>query len=398
MSTTATKESQTEVAARARVGAMRAATTTALRLDRRELRLIATILAIKVLIFVFGVQSHAVLTNSAITDAPRGWLEIWNRWDAPHYLQLAEQGYKATGEDRLLLVFYPLYPWVTRLFALVFGGSYVWSAFFVSGVASIVAGVLLYRLARLDCGRAQAERAVWFLFIFPTSYFLHIAYTESLFLALALGSFLAARQKRWMIAGMLGALASLTRVNGLILIPALGVEALWQWRESRRFDWHWLWIAAVGFGFAGYLLLNAHVTGDALAFQTIMREHWFKSLTAPWNGLLENLNSMWWRSPSEAQMIGAQELIFAALGLVCAVLCWIKLRPSYAVWITLNWLLITSTSFVLSVPRYTLLMFPIFLLFAEYGARRFWNTAITVWSLLFLALFASQFAEGHWAF
>ena len=396
MSARAKIESQikVEVAARAQVGAMRSV----LRLDGRELRLIAMMLAIKVLIFVFGAQSHAVLTNSAIENVPRGWFEIWNRWDAPHYLQLAEQGYKATVEDRLLLVFYPLYPWVIRLFALVFGGSYVASAFCVSGVASLIAGLLLYRLARLDCGAVQAERAVWFLFVFPTSYFLHIAYTESLFLALALGSFLAARQKRWMIAGALGALASLTRVNGLILIPALGVEALWQWRESRRIDWRWLWIAAVGFGFAGYLLLNAHVTGDALAFQTIMREHWFKSLTPPWNGLRENLNSMWWRSPSEAQMIGAQELIFAALGLFCAVLCWIKLRPSYAVWITLNWLLITSTSFVLSVPRYTLLMFPIFLLFAEYGARRFWNTAITVWSLLFLALFVSQFVEGHWAF
>lgn len=108
------------------------------RIDRREWRLIAMILAIKVLIFVFGAQSYAVLTNSAITNAPRGWFEIWNRWDAPHYLQLAEQGYKATGEDRLLLVFYPLYPWVIRRFAFVFGGSYVWSAFFVSGVASFL--------------------------------------------------------------------------------------------------------------------------------------------------------------------------------------------------------------------------------------------------------------------
>ena len=41
-----------------------------------------------------------------------------------------------------------------------------------------------------------------FLLIFPTAYFLHIGYTESLFLALVLGSFLAARTDRWWLAGL----------------------------------------------------------------------------------------------------------------------------------------------------------------------------------------------------
>ncbi len=63
-----------------------------------------------------------------------------------------------------------------------------------------------------------------------------------------------------------------------------------------------------------------------------------------------------------------------------------------------TWLLFASTTFMQSVPRYTLTMFPIFFLLARLGANRFWHSAVTVWSLLWLALFATLFAWGHWAF
>jgi hypothetical protein len=63
-----------------------------------------------------------------------------------------------------------------------------------------------------------------------------------------------------------------------------------------------------------------------------------------------------------------------------------------------NWLLFVSVSFVLSVPRYTLTMFPIFILFAMLASRRVWFAVITIWSLLYLSFFACMFAWGRWAF
>jgi hypothetical protein len=353
-------------------------------------------LGIKIMILIFGAASYEALSNQTPAGAGN-WLGIWNRWDALNYQSLAQNGYQATGEARFLIVFYPLYPLLVRLLALACG-HYVLSAIIISGIASIIAGLLLQRLIELDHSSETAQRAVFFLFIFPTSYFLHIGYTESLFLALALGCFLAARRKHWMMAGLLGALASLTRINGLILIPALAFEAFEQYRTTRRFERGWLWIGAVALGFGAYLLINLRVTGDAFAFLAFQREHWFKSLAPPWIGVRETINSTWWRSPAEAQMIGVQELLFVSLGLVCTVLCWRKLRPAYGVWMALNWLLVTSTSFILSVPRYTLIMFPIFMLFAQYGAHRFWNALIVTWSLLFLALFVCLFVQGRWAF
>lgn len=52
--------------------------------------------------------------------------------------------------------------------------------YIVAGIASVFAGLALYRLVLLDDDPGTAWRAVWFLLIFPTSYVLLIPYTESL--------------------------------------------------------------------------------------------------------------------------------------------------------------------------------------------------------------------------
>jgi Dolichyl-phosphate-mannose-protein mannosyltransferase len=355
-----------------------------------------SVLIIKTLVLLLGAVAYQVLLNQSVR-LPQGFFDIWNGWDAPHYVELAQHWYQATGDDRYLLVFYPLYPACIRAVAAL-GLNAVAAAFAVSTIASLVLALLLYQLARLDFGPEAARRAVWFLFIFPTSFVLHIGYTESLFLALAVGSFLAARSERWWLAGILGALACLTRNNGVLLGPALGVEAALQGQATGRWQWHWLWLGLLPLGFSGFLLLNYQVSGDPLRFLTYEHEYWFKSLAWPWVGLGDTLRSLSWRGPSEAQMIVWQEVLFAAIGVLgTGVAVW-RLRPSYTVWMGLNVLVFVSTTFVLSVPRYTLILFPLFFLFAELAKTPRWNVALTTWSLLFLAFFTALFATGHWAF
>ena len=362
-------------------------------------RLVGFMLGVKLLVFVFAAQAYWLLSN----HTPRGlraWLETWNRWDAPHYLDLARAGYTATGNQRLWLVFYPLYPWTVRAFAYLFAwGDFLVAALLVSCLASLAAGLLLRRLALLDHSELVARLSVVFLFIYPTSYFLHAPYTESLFLLLVLACFVAARTDRWPLAGVLVALACLTRVNGLILMPALVAEAFTQYRATRRLDPRWLFIALGAAGFGGYLLLNKQVAGDWFAFSEIMRGHWGKELTWPWEGIAGIFEQASGRSTTEFQSVVLQELLFLLLGLVWTVWCWMKLRPSYGVWMALNWLLWTSTSFILSTPRYTLVLFPVYLLFARLTARRVvWGGLVAAWSLLTLALYAAEYVRGNWAF
>jgi hypothetical protein len=259
--------------------------------------------------------------------------------------------------------------------------------------------LVLRELVKLDHPERTARLAVLFLFIFPTSYFLHIPYTESLFLALVIGCFLAARKRLWFTAAILGALACMTRVNGLILILALAFEVWEEYRETRKFNRAWLYLAMVPAGFGFYLLLNYFVTGSPTTFVTYQREHWYRYFRVPWEGIYETYKTIFNPKVVDAQMQGVQELLFVVIGLASTIIGWPWLRNSYRVWMIANWLMFVSTSFVLSVPRYTLTLFPLFILMAV-AAKRSWsiNVLFICWSILFLGLFSIQFVRGFWAF
>lgn len=352
-------------------------------------RLLGMMLAVKASVLLAGGLIVQIFTGRRLLSL-RSWLEIWNAWDAPHYLDLAAYGYQNSGELRLFLVFYPLYPWLIRVAAWPFN-DYLVGAFIVSTIASLIMGVLLYRLVSLDETPRVARLSVWFLYILPTAYFLHIGYTESLFLALAFGCLLAGRQQQWWLAGLLGAAASLTRVNGLLLLPVLLVEALHQFWLTRRWHWQWLWSGAVVVGFAGYLLLNYRVTGDPFAFSEIVKQHWYKSLTWPWVGIRGTIKAIATRKASVVWGIFVPELVFLILSLLATLICAFKLRPAYTVWMALNWLLFTSTSFILSVPRYTLLLFPVAILLAQASRSRLWLVLLSLVCIAGLGLFAWLF-------
>lgn len=364
-------------------------------LRRPEITALVMALAIKLVLLVYGATAYQVLADRPVGGF-HGFLQLWNRWDAPHYLDLAELGYQAEGELALFIVFFPLFPWLTRLASLV-TGDVLTGAFLVSTVASLAAAVVFYRLVVLDLTPRIALHAVFFFFIFPTSFVLHIGYTESLFIALALGSFLAARRNDWLTAGVLGAAASLTRINGLILVPALAVEALHQYSETRRWRWEYLAVGIVGLGFLGYLALNYIVFGDPVRFMHIQQDHFAERLVTPW-GAFESAHGNIDRGPSEGQTLGVQQIFFGLIGLGGVVASARWLRPSYTVWMLGSFWLMANNSFPRSSPRYALVMFPLFILFALLAERGLARVVITVWSLLFLGLFSAVFVQGRWAF
>jgi Gpi18-like mannosyltransferase len=381
-------------------------------LARDEVQIIGASLILKLLVIAFGVFVVMVLGDrvapepDGMSGAAPAILAPWVRWDAPHYLDLAVFGYRAVDAGALVgpggyrsltpgdlphyIVFFPLFPLLVGAATQLVRDPSI-AAFAVSGIALAFVGPLMYRLVAIDEGRIVAKRSVWFLLIFPTAYFLYIGYSESLFLALALGSFLAARSDRWWLAGVLGALATLARLNGLVLVAALAVEAYLQWREGRVFRWRWVAIGLVPLGFVGYLGLNLAVYGDAGAFVEIQHTYWNKSLSPPWIGIGNLL-------ASELPRAWIPELAFIGLGVVGTIVAAVRFRPSWTIWMAGNLLLFTSTSFVLSVPRYTLVLFPLFVWFALLSSSRVIGVLIGGASVAGLIFFASRFALGLWAF
>jgi hypothetical protein len=380
------------------------------RLDRTDALLLAWTLGTKLAVIALGVAALWLGT-----DTPPGLFDPWDRWDAPHYTDIAVFGYMADdpgslvpppgyaqvfpGDLDLYIVFFPLYPWLVGAVNAVIGAP-VAAAFVVSTVASLFVAPMLHRLVAVDLGPRVALWSAGLLLVFPTAYFLHIGYTESLFLALSLASLWLARTNRWWAAGIVGGLAALTRANGLILIPALAVEAWLQWRTHRRFEVAWIGaLAGVAIGFAIYLGLNLAVYGDPFAFSEIQRSHWFKQLSPPWDGIAGMIR---WTASADADnalMLGWMELLFTWLGLGATVLTALWLRPTWAAWMAGNWLLIVGTGFVMSVPRYSLVLFGI-VVWGAIAAER-WRPVgwlLVAGSATAMAWFAWRFAVGQWAF
>jgi len=324
-------------------------------------------------IFIIGHE------NTPIKDI---FLEVLNRWDAPWYLQIAEYGYRTEEPARNFIVFFPLYPLAIRLvhFAIP---DYFLSAVFVSFIASVVAGYFLQALIRLDRDEAEADRGLWYFFLFPTAHFLVIPYTEGLFLALVLGSFLAARRRRWTWAGALGMLACATRIQGLALVPALAVEAIWQerWRTPLRA----FWLLLTPIGFVAYLLINWHVLGDPLEFMTIQREFWQHDTILPWEYLIDDVEHILQEPSSPGRtLIFDGHLVSFAFAAVLLGLSVRWLRPSYQVYAWAGMIMMLSVTFQISMPRYLLAVFPLFIVLARFGRWPAIHQAVLPASALFM--------------
>jgi hypothetical protein len=100
----------------------------------------------------------------------------------------------------------------------------------------------------------------------------------------------------------------------------------------------------------------------------------------------------------EQLMHGGMELIFVAIGLVGLIHAAIRFRPSWFAWMAGNWILFISTAFLVSVPRYSLTLFPLFASMALATRRPGVLVVVSIASIAALTFFAVRFAAGAWAF
>ena len=320
----------------------------------------------------------------------------WDQWDAAHYLYLATHGYATSGDARNLIAFFPLYPAVINALAAV-GLPARLAALLISNVAGVVAAVALYELARTDEREKAAFRAAALFTVFPTAYFLMVGYTEGLFCALAFGAVLQARRRRWIASGMLAGLAAAARLTGLALLPAIVIE-LYLARRVLYSIWQALLPPLlIALGFATYLMTNLLVLGSPAAFYAVQRDHWSHSLAAPWVGFAAAIRSIGWRVPWEKLTVGGGEIVGGIAAYATATLSWLRLRPSDAAYATVLTVMVTFVPFWLSIPRYLLAMYPLFLLVGR--IQRSWvYLAIVAVSVIALVIFGLAFGRGYWAF
>lgn len=312
---------------------------------------------------------------------------LWVRWDGLHYIDIAKNGYQTTGEESLWIVFYPLYPLLIKVFNFLIQ-DYTASSILVSIIFSFFVSILLYELVLLDFNRRTALFSVWFLNIFPTAYFLQASYTESVFLTFSLATVYFYRKSQVLPAAISGFLSTLSRINGLILLPLLILET------KRKRDFIVFLITPLGFCL--YLLINYILFNDFFYFQKSLLSNWYKEFQFPWIGI----NNLTKSVPDVNQPLFyayTSETGSLIIAFCFGIFTYIKVRKSYGVYMLLNLLLISSTSFIMSTPRYILILFPIYIVLGTIK-NKLVVTSLSLVSIYFLIQLTIIYTQGGWAF
>lgn len=314
-------------------------------------------------------------------SAPLGaWLERvlllpWQRWDTGAYLAIVRQGYRA---DDGTAQFHPLLAWLASPLAWL-GASPLLALMLVSGLAGLALLLAFERLARLDLAPGQAGLATLLLCSAPAAFILWAPYTEALCLLWSVLCLLWARQGRWWPAGLAGALAVLTRQQGIFLLLPLAWE-LWEaagrdWRRALARWRDWLALALPPAGLLFWLGYRAVALGDlranysdpqALIFSVLISPSSSKVVPMqaflwPWQALGMALSNM--LSHPNADL--AIDLGMAAWFMVLVALAWPRLRASYRIYVAA--IVLVSFAYYtgpihpyMGLPRHLLLAFPVF--------------------------------------
>lgn len=147
------------------------------------------------------------------------YLDRWANWDGGHYLGIIINGYLP-----IQVVFFPLYPLLAKILTFL-GVQAFWATMFISHAAALGALFFLFKLVLQETGsKTLAQKSIFYLLAFPTSFYLGAVYTESLFLFLTLAAFYFAINKKWILAFLFASLTALTRTVGVFVILAIAAE------------------------------------------------------------------------------------------------------------------------------------------------------------------------------
>lgn len=253
----------------------------------RPLAIYAASRAVSLIAFLLAVTVASVSGLDFVTGRP--WpappagqsplLTALTGWDGSWYVQIARQGY---GEESGVMAFFPGYPLSIRLVTEVTGLSYSAAAVVAALAWGALASVLLWALSAALGDRAFADRSAALFAFFPGSYVFTMAYSEPMMLAASIGCLLALHRRRWIVAGLCGAVATATRPNAVVLVASAGWAAFVAVRRTR--DWKALIAPVLSIaGIGGYFAFLWNRTGSLWTWFDVQRGLWKESFspTAP---------------------------------------------------------------------------------------------------------------------
>ena len=306
------------------------------------------------------------------------WYHQLLQWDSEWYFRIVTDGYQYNGDPTIQqsIVFYPLFPMLARGLATIGGLTPADALLLVSNTAGLLAIVILFKLVREEFGDQIALVTTALVSFFPASVLLSAGYTEPLALLLIVSFFLALKRRYYFSAALLAGLTIATRSTGIVLLPVL-VWEMWRNRDQKPFlpallpcvilatSGLWLFMiylwSAFGSPFAfadGQVAFHEGTTLATRLVAALKLEPFTRMMLNDWNP---------W----------GQASWFTLLFIVLIVAGWSRLPSSWTLFaiavLLLPYLTLSGgpAGFV-SMSRFNLVSFPLFVILADLVSRAKW--------------------------
>lgn len=338
-------------------------------------------------------------TTLVTTNLPT-WIWGFGNFDGVHYLRLVIYGYEGSQFSQ---AFFPLYPLLIKL--LTIKDQYFVTAELISNIFFLIGIFIFYRLLKFDFNEKIAFKSILLLLAFPTAFYFASVYGESLFFTLTVICFFFLRKKRFLEAGFLGALASATRILGLIFIPIFIIEIYLTFRKGKIKLWSeefiksvisitfiplgtimYMWYLKIAFNNPFYFLTSQSFFGAErsntpfiMLPQVIFR--YIKILfSVPINS---------WQFFSSSL-----ELSFTIAAVILLVISFKKIKLIYWLFTLGCFIIPTFTGTLSSMPRYILMIFFLLPILVEISKKYF--IFVLILFLILEMLLTSLFIRGYW--
>jgi hypothetical protein len=316
------------------------------------------------------ITDRAAVSGSAV----RSMLDVLTSWDGLWYMDIVRNGYPTHIPDDVTYhmdearaAFFPLFPLLGHWFDAVFPGGDSFAVLVMNTVFGFVAVVLIGMLGQRLYGERVGRTTTTLAAMFPGSFVLTFAYSESLMLMLAAATLLCLHDRRWLLAGVFAALTTATRPNGVAIAVACLVAAAMAVKDDR--DWRAVssvLLAPIGF-IVFQIWLGQH-TGEADAWFRVQREAWGEGASFGWTALKNTAEAVTQPLTSPTDTITAVSVV------TTVALIWMTSKAKLPLFINAySWTvlaLMLAPATVTARPRFLFTAFPLLIGAAVWFERR----------------------------
>ena len=321
-------------------------------------------------------------------------IDGWSRWDSGWLGSISEQGYtnipQQIGVDT---AFFPLYPLTLRYVSYITGDTHV-SGILVSNIAFLLSLLVLHKLLQMHFNQVIVSKTLTLITFSAFSFFFSAVYTESVFLLFIVCTFYFGARSQFFWSAIFAALASATRVLGFVLaIPLLLMYLEQKDYKLRNFKPNILVFLLMFMGLLSFMVYLSLKFGNPLEFIAAQSQ---------WNTLnplhiLPNVQNFINYRIILAGNFPAMDIINSAFFVVALILAFVYRKQVGLPYTTFSTLMVMlSSTRILGMGRYTLVVFPLFIALAYFLKNRDFYLAFLYFSILFLALFSIMFSHWYW--